>query len=208
MTTTLHRHTGMRHQREDTTIGAEAVAESSIVTGIAVRRALGGLRIAFGLTFLWAFLDKLLALGFSTGAVMNQQGVKTGTDWFGKDAWIHGGNPTLGFLKFGAKGPFQGLYNAIAGETWVNVLFMLGLLAIGIALTFGIAMRLGTLAGFVLYLMMWSVALWPATNPVIDDHILGALSMVVLGLTLAGDTWGVGTRWAETNLVHRFPFLR
>ena len=30
-------------------------------------RALAALRIAFGLTFLWAFFDKLLALGFSTG---------------------------------------------------------------------------------------------------------------------------------------------
>ena len=208
MTTMLHRQTGMRHRSADTTRGAEAVAQSSIVTGITVRRALAGLRIAFGLTFLWAFLDKFLALGFSTGAVMSQQGVKTGTDWFGKEAWIHGGNPTLGFLKFGAKGPFQGFYNAIAGETWVNVLFMLGLLGIGIALTFGIAMRLGTIAGFVLYLMMWSVALWPANNPIIDEHILGALSMVVLGLTLAGDTWGLGKAWSRNELVRRHPALR
>jgi len=182
--------------------------ERQVVTGAAARKALALLRIGFGLTFLWAFLDKLLALGFSTGAVLNAQGAKTGTDWFGKDAWIHGGNPTLGFLKFGASGPFKGFYNAIAGEAWVNVLFMLALLGIGVALTFGITMRLGTIAGFVLYLMMWSVALWPATNPVIDDHVLGALSMLVLGLTLAGDTWGAGARWARTRLVRRFPILR
>ena len=31
------------------------------------RRVLAVLRIAFGFTFLWAFFDKLLALGFSTG---------------------------------------------------------------------------------------------------------------------------------------------
>ena len=182
--------------------------ERQVVTGAAARKALALLRIGFGLTFLWAFLDKLLALGFSTGAVLNAQGAKTGTDWFGKDAWIHSGNPTLGFLKFGASGPFKGFYNAIAGEAWVNVLFMLALLGIGVALTFGITMRLGTIAGFVLYLMMWSVALWPATNPVIDDHVLGALSMLVLGLTLAGDTWGAGARWARTRLVRRFPILR
>jgi thiosulfate dehydrogenase (quinone) large subunit len=60
----------------------------------------------------------------------------------------------------------------------------------------------------VMYLMMWSVALWPANNPVIDDHILGALSMVVLGLTAAGDTWGLGARWSKAGLVHRFPILR
>jgi thiosulfate dehydrogenase (quinone) large subunit len=182
--------------------------ERELVTSTALRKALAVLRIAFGLTFLWAFFDKLLALGYSTGAVLNEQGTKTGIDFFSKDAWINGGNPTLGFLKFGASGPFKGFYNAIAGETWVNVLFMFGLLAIGIALTFGIAMRLGTIAGFVMYVMMWTVALWPANNPVLDDHILGALSMVVLGLALAGDTWGAGRIWARTQLVRRFPILR
>jgi thiosulfate dehydrogenase [quinone] large subunit len=197
--TTLNRHP------EST---SATIDERHIVTSSVARKALAALRIAFGLTFLWAFFDKLLALGFSTGAVVNEQGVKTGIDFFSKDAWIHGGNPTLGFLKFGATGPFKDFYNSIAGETWVNVLFMLGLLAIGVALTFGIAMRLGTIAGFVLYLMMWSVALWPANNPVLDDHILGALSMVVLGLTLAGDTWGAGRAWAGTGLVRRFPILR
>jgi len=69
-------------------------------------------------------------------------------------------------------------------------------------------MRLGTIAGFVLYVMMWSVGLWPANNPVIDDHVLGALSMAVLGLTFAGDTWGAGAAWARTRLVRRLPFLR
>ncbi len=65
------------------------------------------LRIAFGFTFLWAFFDKLLALGFSTGRA------EDGTvDRFGDAAWIHGGNPTLGFLKFGADGPFKSFYNA------------------------------------------------------------------------------------------------
>jgi thiosulfate dehydrogenase (quinone) large subunit len=179
-----------------------------IVTSGAARKALAALRIAFGLTFLWAFFDKLLGLGFSTGALTNAQGAKTGIDFFGKDAWIHGGNPTMGFLKFGAMGPLKGFYNSIAGEAWVNVAFMLGLLAIGVALTFGIAIRLGAVAGFVMYLMMWSVALWPANNPVIDEHILGAVAMVVLGLTLAGDTWGLGKVWSKIPQVRRFPALR
>jgi thiosulfate dehydrogenase [quinone] large subunit len=179
-----------------------------IVTSSPARKALAVLRIGFGLTFLWAFFDKLLALGYSTGAIVNEQGTKTGIDFFGKDAWINDGNPTLGFLKFGALGPFKGFYNSIAGETWVNVAFMLGLLAIGIALTFGIAMRLGTIAGFVMYLMMWTVALPPANNPVLDDHILGALTMVVLALTASGDTWGAGRTWANTHLVRRAPILR
>jgi thiosulfate dehydrogenase [quinone] large subunit len=182
--------------------------ESDLVVNSPARKALAVLRIGFGLTFLWAFFDKLLALGFSTGAVTNAQGAKTGIDFFSKDAWINGGNPTLGFLKFGSTGAFKGFYNSIAGEAWVNWAFMLGLLFIGVTLTFGIAIRIGAAAGLVMYLMMWSVALLPANNPVIDDHILGAISMVVLGLTLAGDTWGLGKVWSRQHLVESNPVLR
>jgi thiosulfate dehydrogenase [quinone] large subunit len=199
MTTTQHRVQG--------TI-PEVLLESDIVTHATARRALGGLRIAFGLTFLWAFFDKLLALGFSTGAITDATGAKTGIDFFSKDAWIHGGNPTLGFLQFGSTGPFKGFYNSIAGQGWVNWAFMLALLALGVALTFGIGMRLATAGGFVLYLMLWSVALLPSTNPAIDDHIIGALVMIVFAVTMAGDTWGLGKKWAQTKLVRRYSVLR
>jgi thiosulfate dehydrogenase [quinone] large subunit len=203
---TLHRHT----TSSDTSRPATTVTpqEREIVTTHPARQALAAVRIAFGLTFLWAFFDKLLGLGFSTGAVTNASGAKTGIDFFSKDAWINGGNPTLGFLKFGSTGPFQGFYNSIAGDAWVNWLFMLGLLGIGVALTFGIAIRLGAAAGFVMYLMMWSVALLPPNNPLIDEHILGALTVLVLGLTLAGDTWGLGRSWAKLDLVRKHPALR
>lgn len=200
MSTTTH--------RQPEPVSNTPAAQDTVVTSSPARKALAVLRIGFGLTFLWAFFDKLLALGFSTGAVMNEQGAKTGTDFFGSDAWINGGNPTMGFLKFGATGPFKGFYNSIAGQGWVNVLFMVGLLAIGIALTFGIFMRLGAAAGFVMYLMMWTVVLLPATNPIIDDHILGAISMAVLAFTLSGDTWGAGKAWAKMNRVRQHSILR
>ncbi|MCW2759902.1 MAG: hypothetical protein JWR85_103 [Marmoricola sp.] len=189
--------------------GQGSPAPSHIATGATnhvdtpTARVLAVLRIAFGFTFLWAFLDKLLALGFSTGRA------EDGTvDRFGDAAWINGGNPTEGFLKFGADGPFKGFYNAIAGQPWVNWLFMLALLGLGIALTFGVAMRLAGLAGGVLYLMMWTVALPPANNPVVDDHILGAITLVALALLAAGDTWGLGRRWAKIPVVESNPVLR
>jgi thiosulfate dehydrogenase [quinone] large subunit len=166
-------------------------------------RALAVLRIAFGLTFLWAFFDKLLALGFSTGRADG------GTvDRFGDAAWVNGGSPTEGFLKFGADGPFKGFYNSIAGSAWADVLFMVGLLAIGLVLVLGIGMRIGTLAGALLYVMMWTVALPPDTNPVLDDHILGAITMIVLLGFHAGNVWGLGDRWASMDLVKRFQILR
>ncbi|MEZ5092489.1 hypothetical protein [Nocardioides sp.] len=184
------------------------VTQDEVVTHAWARQALAALRIAFGLTFLWAFFDKLLALGFGTGRTVDEATGAETVDRFGDAAWIHGGNPTLGFLKFGAKGPFKSFYNGLAGDAWVNWLFMLGLLGIGLALTFGIGMRVAGIAGFVMYLMMWTVALPPENNPVLDEHILGAISVLVLALTLAGDTWGAGKAWARTGLVEKYPVLR
>jgi thiosulfate dehydrogenase [quinone] large subunit len=167
------------------------------------RRALAVLRIAFGLTFLWAFFDKLLALGYHTG--YGQDGT---LDRFGDAAWINGGSPTEGFLKFGADGPFEGFYHSLAGTAFADWSFMLGLLGIGIALTFGIGVRFAAYAGAVLYVMMWTVVLPPENNPVLDDHVLGAVSMVVLALTHAGDTWGFGKQWSRTAIAERVPILK
>jgi thiosulfate dehydrogenase [quinone] large subunit len=167
------------------------------------RRALAVLRIAFGLTFLWAFFDKAFALGFHTGYDQNGN-----LDRFGDAAWINGGSPTEGFLKFGADGPFKDFYNNIAGDAWANWLFMLGLLGIGFALTLGIGMRIAAAAGALLYVLMWTVVLPPENNPVLDDHILGAISLVVLAAFSAGDTWGLGKVWARTRLVKDSPVLR
>jgi len=179
------------------------IAQNGIVTSAPARKALAVLRVAFGLTFLWAFFDKLLALGFSTG--VDENGV---ADRFGPAAWINGSSPTEGFLKFGADGPFKGFYNSIGGTAFADWGFMLGLLGIGLALTFGFGIRVAAASGALLYVMMWTVALPPANNPILDDHILGAITMVILGLTLAGDTWGIGRTWARNPLVRRYPVLR
>ena len=109
----------------DTTHDAETNANSTLA-----RRALATLRIAFGFTFLWAFFDKLLALGFGTAQRTTPPPAET-VDRFGDAAWINGGSPTEGFLKFGADGPFDSFYHSIAGDAWADWLFMLGLLGIG-----------------------------------------------------------------------------
>ena len=74
----------------------------------------GVLRLCVGWVFLWAFLDKLLALGFATG-----RDAETGVvDRFGDAAWINGGSPTDGFLQFGlnTRAPFTDLYSGLAGS--------------------------------------------------------------------------------------------
>ena len=193
------------HRTGDGSNAAGVVAHDSAPRlSASARRVLAVLRIAFGFTFLWAFLDKTFALGFSTGTSPDGGTV----DRFGDAAWIHGGSPTEGFLAFGADGPFKDFYNSIAGAAWADWLFMIGLLGIGVALTLGVGMRIAAAGGALLYVLMWTVVLPPENNPVIDDHILGAITLVALALVYAGDTWGLGRWWSRTDVVEKFPALR
>jgi thiosulfate dehydrogenase (quinone) large subunit len=157
-------------------------------------RVVGGLtRIALGWIFLWAFLDKAFGLGHGTAS---------------KDAWINGGSPTFGFLKFGAAGPFKSFYNSIAGDAWADWLFMIGLLAIGVTLILGVFMNLAAAAGALMLLLMWTAVLPPENNPVIDDHIVYALTLGLLALLHAGRWLGLGQMWERMPFVQRSPILR
>jgi thiosulfate dehydrogenase (quinone) large subunit len=182
----------------------QAQADGTQAPTRAAGLVLGALRIVVGWTFLWAFVDKLFAFGYATGVDPDTGAV----DRFGDAAWIHGGSPTYGFLAFGADGPFKDLYNNIAGDAWADWLFMAGLLGIGVSLTLGVFMRLGTISGVVMYLLMWSVVLPPDNNPITDDHTIGALVVAVLGLYAAGRYLGFGRWWERQALVHRFPILK
>jgi len=161
-------------------------------------RGLAGLRIALGVVFLWAFVDKVFGLGYATAS---------------ERAWINGGSPTKGFLAGVEVGPFQSAFQAIAGTWWANALFMVGLLAIGVALLAGVAMRIAAASAATMLMLMY-LAAFPlarmtsageptgSNNPVVDDHLVYAILAVVLAATYAGDTWGLGRTWA------RLPFVR
>lgn len=167
--------------------------EAPVGLNSVARKSLAVLRIALGFIFLWAFLDKVFGLGFATPAAK---------------AWIRGGDPTFGYLTNTPAGPFKAFYNSLAGDFWVSPLFMLGLLAVGVALILGVALRITAVAGGLMYLMMWTVALPPMTNPFLDDHLTGLISLVVLAATFAGDTWGLGRLWSRLPLVAKHPVLR
>jgi thiosulfate dehydrogenase (quinone) large subunit len=177
-------------------------APGSMLTHTAAR-ALAVLRISTGFVFLWAFLDKTFGLGYSTPSAK---------------AWIHGGNPTKGFLSSVDLGPFQSAYHSMAGTWWANWLFMLGMLGIGIALIAGIGLRVAAVAAVAMMGLMW-FAEYPfaqhtstgaasgSTNPLTDYHFIYAVVAVVLALTYAGHTWGLGRWWAKLHFVQRNRWL-
>jgi thiosulfate dehydrogenase [quinone] large subunit len=163
----------------------------------------GLVRILLGFTFLWAFLDKLLGWGYST---------PSGKGWmFGTGT----GNPTAGFLKFGANpnGPFASFYNGLAPSSpssWLNWLFMLALLGAGVGLVLGIGMRISSIGATLLLLSMWTaVAPWAkyvdeggstvaSNNPLLDEHIIYSATLMLLMFAMAGRYWGLG-RWWESR---------
>jgi thiosulfate dehydrogenase [quinone] large subunit len=198
----IHRHS---HDASATEYPAAAAGTAHDARGTWFARALAALRIAFGITFLWAFLDKTFALGFHTG--YDQDGV---LDRFGPAAWINGGSPTEGFLSFGvpATNPFHGFFTSLAGHAWVDGLFMLGMLGIGLTLLLGVGMRIATAAGALMYAFMYAASLPLENNPVVDDHLVGIIVMAVLALGAAGTTWGLGRRWNRIKVVEDHPVLR
>jgi len=151
-------------------------------------------RIALGVIFFWAFIDKVWGLGYSTKP---------------ENAWIAGGNPTLGYLN-SSVGPFADFFKAMAGDPITNLLFMGGLAAIGAALLTGIGVRIAAYGGALMMSFMYlSHVPWAGTttNPIVDDHVVYGLLLVGLTFVHAGRRLGLGGWWGTTSLVRRHPIL-
>ena len=147
-----------------------------------------------GLIFLWAFFDKLLGLGYATTA---------------DKSWLNGGSPTTGFLQFGVHGPFTDFFHSLAGSGTIDFIFMLGLLFIGIALTLGIFMKLGSWSGMLmLFLMYLAVGIAPTNHPFIDDHFIYILVILVLLLSRSENYIGFGMSWANKSFVQKHRLLK
>lgn len=153
--------------------------------------AFGLTRIALGFIFFWAFIDKLFGLGFATTPAKS---------------WLMGNSPTMGFLSH-AKGPFAALFQSLAGQGWVDALFMLGLCLIGLALLLGIGMRIACYSAMLLLALMYLAAIPPANNPILDDHIVYILVLLAFTQMKVGHWLGFGKKWTATKLVKENPIL-
>ncbi len=145
--------------------------------------------MALGWIFLWAFLDKLFGLGFSTAK---------------SSSWIAGGSPTLGFLKNAVTGPLAGFYHGIAGNPIVDWLFMLGLLAVGLLLMLGVAIRFASAIGIAMLALMYSALLLPTTNPFLDEHLIYILILAALYISEPGEFLGLGKWWKNYVFAKKF----
>jgi thiosulfate dehydrogenase [quinone] large subunit len=164
---------------------------------------IAGLRLAIGFEFLWAFFDKTFGLGYATPAAK---------------AWLNGGSPTTGFLGGANVGPFQGIFRALSGVAVVDWLFMLGLLGVGAALILGVALRPAAIAGATMLLLMWAAVWVPATtaagqatgstNPIVDEHIVGIVGLIVVGALASWGSGFLGRKWASLRIVKNNPVLR
>jgi len=124
-----------------------------------------GLRLAMGLIFLWAFVDKLFGWGFATKP---------------ENAWLNGGSPTSSFLTNATRGPLEEFFKGLAGVMIVDWLFMLGLLFVGLTVIFNKYIKWGALAGGMMLLLMYLAVFPPANHPFLDDHIVYILVLALL----------------------------
>lgn len=161
------------------------------------------IRLMLGFTFLWAFADKMIGLGFQTCLDKTKDAIFLNCE----SAFVNGGSPTEYWLTHSTKGPLHDFYYGLAGNPGVDLLFMVGLLAIGVSLTLGVFMRLGVASAILLMLMMWSASLPPANNPIIDDHLIYIAALIGIYLTNKDQVWGLGKYWQSKSMVKKYKWL-
>ncbi|KGM12190.1 DoxX family protein [Cellulomonas carbonis T26] len=170
--------------RKGTSTSSTTVFQEQVVTRAGARYALAFGRIVIGWVFLWAFVDKLFGLGYATPA---------------ERAWLNGGTPAQGYIG-GAEGPFAGFFQSTFQNAFGDVLFMAGLLGIGLAMMLGIGLKVAAVTGTLLMVFMWMTQIpWVlgGTNPITTSHWVEAALLIIAAATLAGDTAGLGRQWGR-----------
>lgn len=142
-------------------------------------------RIALGFVYLWAFLDELFGLGVATPP---------------EGSVLAGQSPSAGYLSH-TEGALSGIFEALAGNPVVDVLFMLGLGAVGVALVTGVCLHLAALGGTLVMGGIYLSMLPLSNNPVVDDHLVYILVGWLLAAIGAGTVLGLGSWWQSRSFV-------
>jgi thiosulfate dehydrogenase [quinone] large subunit len=153
---------------------------------------LGIFRILVGWLMLWAFLDKMFGLGFETPA---------------GSGMIDGGSPSS-FVLYVTDGLLKDFYVSLAGNTVIDVLFMLGLLVLGFTLILGIASKLSTIAISAFMLIMWSLSIPPSDNPIIDYHLILLVGMLAVYFLGGFRVYSVNNLWVKLPIVRDLSILQ
>jgi len=150
------------------------------------------LRIAIGLIFLWAFLDKLFGLNFATPP---------------DKSWLAGVSPTASFLAYASKGTFSGFFHVLSGSIVVDCLYMAGLVAIGLSMIFGIFQKIAGYSGALMMALMY-LSLFPsANNPLVDEHIVYLLLFLIFARGEAGLKFSLNKWWKRLSLTKKYSWL-
>ncbi len=151
------------------------------------------LRIVLGWMMIWAFLDKMFGLGYPSPPEV---------------AFMNGGSPTAYYLSSLVSGPFTGFWNSLAGNAIVDWVLMLGLLAVGVALTLGIASKLSTIGMVIMMALMFTLTIPPADNPLVDYHVVYIIAMLAIYWLGGFEHLSLDGTWKSLSVVRRFPILQ
>ncbi|MDO8435400.1 MAG: DoxX family protein [bacterium] len=122
--------------------------------------------------------------------------------------------------KFSAAGYLAGAKTFVAFYHWlagpsilpvVNFINAWGLTLLGISLILGIAVRLSAKLGALLMILYWlplGIVHPNAHSLIVDEHIIYAAALLVLGSVSAGRIWGLENWCSNLPLCSTYPKLR
>lgn len=117
-----------------------------------------------------------------------------------------------GYLK-GAKN-FVGFYEWLVSPAMlpiVNFVNEWGLTLLGVSLILGISVRLSSILGAVLMILYYLPLDLPYPNAhslIVDEHIIYAVALLLLGSFRAGRTWGLENWFSKTSICSKYPTVR
>lgn len=122
----------------------------------------------------------------------------------GSKLLLNPSNSAAGYLQ-GAK-TFTGIYHWLAGSDIVSVITFINewaLFLLGVSLVLGIFVRWSSILGAILMLLFYFPVLqFPyigTTSFIIDEHIVYALVLILLGALGAGHIWGLDKFFSKSK---------